>query len=92
MSGFTSHVVGTRNLDMALAGDFDGDGSLEVLLPNQERTHLAAIGRNARGAQRLWQVDLGGQMATNLTAAVLADGKMLVGAAHTGQRLRIWGP
>jgi len=92
LSGFTSHLVGTRNLDMALAGDFDGDGSLEVLLPNQERTHLAAIGRNARGAQRLWQVDLGGQMATNLTAAVLADGKMLVGAAHTGQRLRIWGP
>ena len=27
LSGFTSHVVGTRNLDMALAGDFDGDGS-----------------------------------------------------------------
>ena len=77
---------------MALAGDFDGDGSLEILLPNQERTHLAAIGRNARGAQRLWQVDLGGQMTTNLTAAVLADSKMLVGAAHAGQRLRIWGP
>ena len=65
---------------MALAGDFDGDGSLEILLPNQERS------------QRLWQVDLGGQMKTNLTAAVLADGKMLVGAAYAGQRLRIWGP
>ena len=92
LSGFTSHVAGTRNLDMALAGDFDGDGSLEVLLPTQERTHLAAIGRSARGAQRLWQVDLGGQMTTNLTAAVLVDGRMLVGAAHAGQRLRIWGP
>ena len=24
--GYTSHIIGSRNLDMALAGDFDGDG------------------------------------------------------------------
>ena len=30
-------------------------------------------------------------MTTNLTAAVLADGKMLVGAAHAGQHLKNMG-
>lgn len=90
LDGFTSHVVGTRNLDMGLVGDFDGDGALELLLPNQARTHLAAIGRTDGGARRLWQVALGGTMTTNIAAAVLSDGSALVGAGHDGQRLRIW--
>ncbi len=92
LDGFTSHVVGTRNLDLGLVGDFDGDGSLEILLPTVERTHLAAVGRTASGARRLWQVDLGGEMTSNLAAAVLVDDSIVVGAAHAGQRLRIWLP
>lgn len=90
LDGFTSHVIGTRNLDMGLVGDFDGDGGLELLLPNQARTHLAAIGRVDGGARRLWQVALGGEITTNIAAAALADGSILVGAGHDGQRLRIW--
>lgn len=90
LDGFTSHVIGTRNLDMALVGDFDGDGALELLLPNQARTHLAAIGRTDAGARRLWQVALGGEMTTNIAAATLSDGSALVGAGHDGQHLRIW--
>lgn len=37
---YTSHVLGTHNLDMATAVEIDGDGRLELLLPNQARTEL----------------------------------------------------
>ena len=50
IAGYTSHVIGTRNLDMAAAGDFDGDGYVELLLPNQARTELGAIRRTGDGA------------------------------------------
>jgi hypothetical protein len=50
--GYTSHVIGTRNLDMAAAGDFDGDGRFELLLPNQQRTTLGGIRRTEDG--RKW--------------------------------------
>ncbi len=92
LDGYTSHAIGTRNLDMALAGDFDGDGALELLLPNQERTHLGAVGRRADGARLVWQVELGGRATTNLAAVSLSDGRLLVGMGHDGQVLRVWGP
>jgi hypothetical protein len=92
LDGYTSHVIGTRNLDMALAGDFDGDGALELLLPNQALTHLGAVGRRGDGARLIWQVALGGRATTNLTAAELSDGRLLVGMGHDGQILRVWEP
>ena len=33
--GFTSHPVFSRNLDMALAGDLDGDGQPELIVFDQ---------------------------------------------------------
>lgn len=92
LDGYTSHVIGTRNLDMALAGDFDGDGALELLLPNQALTHLGAVGRRGDEARLIWQVELGGRATTNLSAAELSDGRLLVGMGHDGQMLRVWEP
>ena len=43
ISGFTSHTIGSRNLDRGAAGDFDGDGQVELLLPNQALTELGAL-------------------------------------------------
>jgi len=34
MDGYTSHVIHTRNLDMAVGGNFNGDGRLEIVLPS----------------------------------------------------------
>ncbi len=56
--GYTSHVIGTRNLDMAAAGDFDGDGNVELVLPNQERSQLCAIRRTKNGAEEVWSLKL----------------------------------
>jgi hypothetical protein len=92
ISGYTSHVIGTRNLDMAAGGDFDGDGKIELLLPNQARTTLAAIRRTETGAQEAWSIPLEARMNTNLGAVTLVDGRIAIGIGIDNGILRIWHP
>jgi hypothetical protein len=88
--GYTSHVIHTRNLDLALAGDFDGDGAVELLLPNQGRTELTAIAHTACGAAAEWTLPLGGELATNLAAVETADGGIALAAGRANRVLRLW--
>jgi hypothetical protein len=90
--GYTSHIIGSRNLDMALAGDFDGDNQVELLLPNQSRTELGGIQRNDEDAAVAWTVDLEGRLISNLAAVTLKNGEMLLGAGRDDGVLRIWHP
>lgn len=90
--GYSSHVLGSRNLDMAVAGDFDGDGRMELLVPDQARNKLGAIRRAAGGAEVVWSVPIGGHLTTNLAAITLADGSLAVGAGRSDGILRIWLP
>ncbi len=90
--GYTSHIIGSRNLDMALAGDFDGDGYVEVLLPNQARTELAGIQRTDGGAVVVWTLPLEGRLISNVAAVTLKSGEMVVGAGQDNGILRIWHP
>lgn len=90
--GYTSHPIGTRNLDMALAGDFDGDGRLELLLPTQDRATLGAIRRTESGAEVAWQAPVGGTVVTNLAAATTANGDLAVGVGRDDGVLRLWAP
>lgn len=89
--GYTSHVIGTRNLDMAVAGDFDGDGQTELLLPNQRRTDVGAIRRTADGAEVGWTLPVEGVVNTNLAAVQLADSRVIVGLGREDGVLRLWG-
>lgn len=90
--GYTSHMLGTRNLDLAAAGDFDGDGRHELLLPNQRRTELGAIRRTAEGATVAWTVPLDGVLSTNVAAVTLPGGRLAVGVGRDDGMLRVWGP
>lgn len=90
--GYTSHVIGTRNLDMAAAGDFDGNGQVELLLPNQSRTILGAIRRTPDGAEVAWEVPLDGTMVTNVAAVTLAGDTLAVGVGRADGTLRLWLP
>ena len=92
LRGYTSHVLGSRNLDMAAAGDFDGDGRVELLVPDQTLTHLGAIRHTAAGAEIGWSLELGGRLSTNLAAIRFANGTMAVGAGREDKVLRIWLP
>jgi hypothetical protein len=92
VAGYRSHTLGSRNLDMAIAGDFDADGHLELLVPTHTHTTLAAIRRVPHGAQIVWSLPVGGQLSTNLSAVTLADGRLALGAGHDHRQLRLWLP
>ena len=92
LAGYTTHVIGTRNLDMGLAGDFDGDSRVEVLLPTQDLTNLAAIRHTPDGARLAWTLAAQGVTGTNLAAVTHPDGAISLGVGTEDGRLRIWGP
>lgn len=89
LSGYSSHSIGSRNLDGGLAGDFDGDGRVELLVPTDERSTLAAVRRTEDGATEPWHLELGGGLRTNLFGLRLADGGLAVGAGHA-DGVRVW--
>ena len=92
LPGYTSHRYGSRNLDLGVAGDFDGDGRVELLLPDRSMSRLAGIRRTATGAKEAYSVPLGGTMASNPATAMLPDGKMIVGIGRKDGVLRLWLP
>ncbi|MEQ8443147.1 MAG: VCBS repeat-containing protein [Alphaproteobacteria bacterium] len=42
-SGYSTHAIGSRDLDLAFSYDWNGDGIADLLLPDQRRTHLIAL-------------------------------------------------
>jgi hypothetical protein len=94
--GYTSHVIGSRNLDMAVAGDFNGDGQPEIALPDQEMTRIAGLQHSAEGEiTEVWSLPLDGLLVTNLSAVTLPDGRLALSAgveSGGAYRLRIWLP
>lgn len=91
ISGYTSHTIHSRNLDMAVVGDFDGDGHFELLLPNQERTHLAGIKHTSIGAEEVYSISIGGRISTNI-ATVESNDNLALAVGTENNMLRVWQP
>lgn len=92
LPGYTSHILGSRNLDMAMVGDFDGDGRAELLLPTPDLTQLGGIQRTDEGATAVYHLDIGGKLASNLAGVAMGDGGTAVGLGRSDNVLRIWQP
>ncbi len=91
--GYSSHVNGSRNLDMAVAGDFDGDGNVELLVPSRNRLSLVALRRSGESVEEVWELWLGSPLATNLAGVALpdgSDGRIILGAVTRDGELLIW--
>lgn len=88
--GYSSHVLGSRNMDMALAGDLDSDGQVELLVPTDSMDALAALRRVGDGVVEAWRLDLPGPLLTNIAVTEI-NGKAAVGVG-TGKTLRLWLP
>jgi hypothetical protein len=84
--GYSTHSIGSRNLDTALAGDFNNDGIIELLAPDQGHGNLSIISLDGMIAT----LPLDGVLTSNLSAAEL-DGKLYVGAGTQGN-LKVWIP
>jgi len=84
--GISTHSIGSRNLDSAIAGDFNNDGTIELLAPDQGHTNLNIVSFTGS----IIPLPLNGVLTSNLSATS-RDGKIYVGAG-TQDNLRIWIP
>ncbi len=89
LPGFSSHQIGSRNLDMALVGDLDGDGKLEVVVPGLGQESLHGIGYLDGITDILWTISLGGRLTSNLVGVTQSDGSLALGAG-VGEWLFVW--
>jgi hypothetical protein len=97
LDGYTSHIIYSRNLDMAVGGDFNGDGQMELVLPSQSLDRIAGLQINADYAvDVVWELPLDGQLTTNLSAVTLADGGLALAAGVVDDsgaaKVRVWVP
>lgn len=91
LDGYRSHVLGTRNLDLALLTDGTGDRTADVVIPTADLGALAVLTRvdEAPGAVEAVRLPLPGTLATNVAAAGRTN-QPLVLAAATDTTLRLW--
>ena len=87
-SGFTSHRLGSRNLDMAFAADVTGDGRTDVILPTIDLDALGVITRSADDADLVHTLALPGRLTTNVGVAQLADGSVTLAVGTSEGVLR----
>lgn len=88
--GFRTHAIGSRNLDMAVAGDFDGDGRIEILVPSQGMDEIGAIRRTEEGAEVAWTLPIDGKVSTNLAAVSSDSGGLTLGVGRNDGVLLVW--
>ena len=90
--GISSHRIGSRNLDMAVAADFDSDGKTELLVPNETFDTLLLLSRTKEGVEVESTYPVDGTVWTNI-AAVMSGGEAIVAAVGREDGvLRVWVP
>ncbi|MEM9465140.1 MAG: hypothetical protein AAGA90_07190 [Actinomycetota bacterium] len=88
--GYTNHVLGSRNLDLGIVADPDGDGRLEVVVPTSDRRAVGVVARTAAGTDEEFRVDLGARLSSNLGAIDHPDGGATYAIGTEDGRIRFW--
>lgn len=88
--GYPSHTIYSRNLDAATAGDLDGDGSWELLVPNASYNGLVALRHTGNGVERAWDLPASSSLGTNIAATTDKEGRIAVAVGTLDGNLRIW--
>ena len=90
IKGYSSHQIGSRNLDMAIAGDFNNDGHMEVIVPDQGFSRLGIIKHGRKGAEVISNIDIGSKLNTNISVTEGSSGSLMLGVGREDGVLRIW--
>ena len=92
---FTSHVIGARNLSLAIAIDATGDSIPDVVVPSANRETVFALTRTdvLDGDRQGWNVvgerALDNELTGNIATQELSPGAAAL-AIPDGDLLRIW--
>lgn len=88
--GYTSHMIGSSNLDQAVAGDFNGDGTPEIVLTTQQRDFAVGLQRSGDGVIEAWSLPLDASPLTNFLGLPLTDGQLALAVGLVNSQLEIW--
>lgn len=91
-TGYSTHEIGTRNLDLFAAADWDRDGLPELLLPNQSKNELVVVKQTEEGIENLDRLSLNGKLSTNIAALTVGkdQGLQLAAAGTKEGKLILW--
>lgn len=89
-AGYSSHAVGSRNLEQALIADLDGDGLPEIVVPRQGRDAVAGLELQGDRFVERWAIDLKNPIHSNLAVADLDGDGLLDLAVADRQALHIY--
>ncbi len=87
---YSSHRIGSRNLDQGVIVDGDGDGSPDVVVPSQRQQSLAALELTDGVATEVRSVSLGARLSTNLSAFTKGDGRASLALGLEDGSVLIW--
>lgn len=92
LAGYTSHPIGSPNLDQAIVGDFDGDDTPELIVTTQARDRLVGLVRVPGGIREAWSIPLDAMPTSNFAAVTLPDGRLALAIGLADASLRVWLP
>jgi hypothetical protein len=87
---YSTHRIGSRNLDQGIVVDANGDGRPDVVVPTQDQQTLVALTRTPDESEVVSTTSLGATLATNIAAASRGDGSAAVAVGTDDGRLLIW--
>lgn len=94
LPGFTSHIIGTRNLDMAVMGQFlphtNQRSPQNLLIPNQAKSHLGIISFSQNGPKVENSLELRNRIITNISATQDLESNIAVAVGTSDGFLNIW--
>jgi len=90
INGYSSHQIGSRNLDASLVTDVNADGTPDIVVPDQSQQYLSALQITDAEWAEIWRVPLNGKLSTNLMGVYSPKSGLVLGAGNEGNKLLFW--
>jgi len=90
IKGYSSHQIGSRNLDASLVSDVNADGIPDIVLPDQSQQYISALQIINSEWKEIWRVPLNGKLTTNLNGVYSSNSGLILGAGTEGNKLMLW--
>ncbi len=84
-TGFSNHVIGSPELRLSASADIDGDGTMELALPSQDRKTLRIMGFDRSGLKQQGAAEL----PSPIDKAIGVDGKDFIVGLEDGTVWRV---
>lgn len=86
---YSTHSIGSKNLDMYTALDADFDGQIELWVPSQRKDALVSVQRTINGFEPIKQLQLQGTLSSNIVS-VSSEQQAVLAAGTDKATLDIW--